>query len=452
MAGNSWLALMSGRRIGRLDESVDFFGPRSPFQRDYDRILFSSAFRRMQDKTQVFPLAKNDYVRTRLTHSLEVSSVGRSLGVMVGAALLKKYSELSASGLQISDFGTVLAAACLSHDIGNPPFGHAGESAIQDWFRSPDVDRKYVSGRGMQEVRQEDLKSFEGNAQGFRVLTRLQFTSQPGGMQLSAAVLGAFAKYPRLSVVEPKGATGISGKKFGFFDAEADWFSQVAEVLGLRKKADGAWYRHPLAFLMEAADDICYRIMDVEDGFRTGCLTFDEVRSLFEGVLDSTSLYRLDEIPSNKHKVEYLRAKAIDTAIREVVAVFLSREEAILVGEFDDDLMKHVEHAAEFSAFKVLAREKVYSARAVVEVEACGFKVLGGLLEAFLAAVDDFASNGKEGASARSKTMLRLLPEGSDKEGLDFYERALVVTDAVSGMTDSFALTMYQRIHGITLP
>lgn len=443
---------MSGRRLGRLDESVDFGGPRSQFQRDYDRILFSSAFRRMQDKTQVFPLAKNDYVRTRLTHSLEVSSVGRSLGVMVGDVLLKKYPELSEARLQASDFGTVVAAACLSHDIGNPPFGHAGESAIQEWFRSSDVDRMHLAGRGMRDVCLEDLRSFEGNAQGFRILTRLQFPSQKGGMQLSAAVLGAFAKYPRLSAVEPTGATGISGKKFGFFEADADSFRQVAEVLGLRKKANGAWYRHPLAFLMEAADDICYRIMDVEDGFRSGYLKFDEVHNLFEAVLDKPSLKRLDDIPSNKHKVEYLRAKAIDTAIREVVTVFLDREEAILAGRFDEDLMKHVEHAEAFSVFKELAREKVYSARAVLEVEACGFKVLGGLLEAFLSAVDDYASKGAAGASARSKTMLRLLPEGSVRDGLDFYERALVVTDAVSGMTDSFALTMYQRIHGISLP
>ncbi|MBC9070596.1 deoxyguanosinetriphosphate triphosphohydrolase [Thauera sp. CAU 1555] len=443
---------MSGRRIGRLDESVEFCGPRSPFQRDYDRILFSSAFRRMQDKTQVFPLAKNDYVRTRLTHSLEVSSVGRSLGVMVGDVLLKKYSELNSAGLQVSDFGTIVAAACLSHDIGNPPFGHAGESAIQDWFRSPDVDGRYVSGRGMQDARQEDLKSFEGNAQGFRILTRLQFPSQVGGMQLSAAVLGAFAKYPRRSVVDLPGTGGISGKKFGFFYADEESFRQVAEVLELPEKADGAWYRHPLAFLMEAADDICYRIMDVEDGFRTGCLHFDEVRCLFEGVLDEPSLRRLDDIPSNKHKVEYLRAKAIDLAIREVVAVFLEREEAMLTGEFDDDLMSHVAHAAEFRAFKDLAREKVYSARAVVEVEACGYKVLGGLLDAFLAAIDDYASGGGKKASPKSKTMLRLLPEGSYREDLDFYERALVASDAVSGMTDSFALMMYQRIHGISLP
>lgn len=443
---------MSGRRIGRLDESVEYGGPRSPFQRDYDRILFSSAFRRMQDKTQVFPLAKSDYVRTRLTHSLEVSSVGRSLGVMAGDSLLRKYPYLSGAGLQVSDFGTIVAAAGLAHDIGNPPFGHAGESAIQDWFRLPDVDMRHVAGKGMPRVCQEDLKSFEGNAQGFRILTRLQFPSQPGGMQLSAAVLGAFAKYPRLSVVEEAGETGISGKKFGFFSADADLFGQVAEVLGLRKKADGAWCRHPLAFLMEAADDICYRIMDIEDGFRAGCLTFEEVCCLFEGVLDGPSLKRLDGIPSNKHKVEYLRAKAIDTAIREVVAVFLDREEAILLGDFDDDLMRHIEHASEFAAFKDLARKKVYSARAVVEVEACGFKVLGGLLDAFLSALDDYASNGSAKASARSKTMLRLLPEGSVKDGLDYYERALVVTDAVSGMTDSFALTMYQRIHGISLP
>lgn len=448
----SWLSLMSGRRLGRLAEEVELGGPRSPFQRDYDRVLFSSAFRRLQDKTQVFPLAKNDYVRTRLTHSLEVSSVGRSLGVMVGDELLKKYPDIRAAGLQASDFGTVVVAACLAHDIGNPPFGHAGESAIQDWFRSPEGDSRYVSGRGMNEVCREDLRSFEGNAQGFRILTRLQFPSQDGGMQLSAAVLGAFAKYPRRSVVDLPATGGISGKKFGFFHADEESFRQVAEALELPGKANGAWYRHPLAFLMEAADDICYRVMDVEDGFRTGCLHFDEVRRLFEGVLDEPSLRRLDGIPSNKHKVEYLRAKAIDLAIREIVAVFLEREEAMLTGAFDDDLMSHVAHAAEFRAFKDLAREKVYSARAVVEVEACGYKVLGGLLDAFLAAVDDYASGGGKNASPKSKTMLRLLPEGSVREDLDFYERALVATDAVSGMTDSFALTMYQRIHGISLP
>ncbi len=448
----SWLSLMSGRRLGRLNEEVVIGGPRSPFQRDYDRVLFSSAFRRLQDKTQVFPLAKNDYVRTRLTHSLEVASVGRSLGVMVGGEVIKKYPDIQAAGLQASDFGMVVAAACLAHDIGNPPFGHAGESAIQDWFTSPECDKRYLSGRGMDEVCKADLQKFEGNAQGFRILTRLQFPSQVGGMQLSAAVLGAFSKYPRRSAVEALGAGGISGKKFGFFHSDEENFRQIAEVLGLHGKADGAWHRHPLAFLMEAADDICYRIMDVEDGFRTGCLPFDEVRSLFEGVLDEVSVRRLDDIPSNKHKVEYLRAKAIDTAIGEVVAVFLDREEAMLAGEFDEDLMSLVAHAAEFRAFKDLAKEKVYSDRAVVEVEACGFKVLGGLLDAFLSAVDEYASKGRDRVSAKSATMLKLLPEGAVKDGLDFYERALVATDAVSGMTDSFAITMYQRIHGISLP
>lgn len=446
-----WAKLMSSNRLGRLEEAVELDGTRSPFQRDFDRILFSSAFRRLQDKTQVFPLAKNDYVRTRLTHSLEVSSVGRSLGVMVGSELLMRHVELRELGLDTSHFGTVVAAACLAHDIGNPPFGHAGESAIQDWFRTPSVDHQYLCGRGLGAGQQEDLKRFEGNAQGFRILTRLQFPSQPGGMQLTAPVLGTFAKYPRLSVVKAPGRSGASGKKFGFLQHDQESFRAVAGVLGLKKKAEGAWCRHPLAFLMEAADDICYRIMDVEDGFRSGHLAFSDALQLFEGVLDSSSLSRLSGIPSDKHKVEYLRAKAIDNAITQVVKVFLDREEKLLDGSFDEDLMSNIPQAAAYKAFKDLAKTKVYCVRPVVEIEASGFKVIAGLLETFMDAIKNISARGED-ASSRSKTMVKFLTEGTCHPGMEAYEQALAATDCVSGMTDSFALTLYQRIHGISLP
>lgn len=446
----SWERLLSGKRLGKLSQPVELGGARTPFQRDFDRILFSSAFRRLQDKTQVFPLAKDDYVRTRLTHSLEVSSVGRSLGVMVGDEVIKRNPGLQSIGITAADFGTIVAAAGLAHDIGNPPFGHAGESAIQHWFRSTHADSKFLSGRGLDDVRRADLQCFEGNAQGFRLLTKTETPDQPGGMQLTAAVLGSFVKYPRLSVASKEASTGVSGKKFGFVAEDFPRFEEIAKELGLIQKAENAWYRHPLAFLMEAADDICYRVMDVEDGFRTGNLSFGEVLPLFAAILTEKDMVRAETIPLEKHRIEFFRAKAIHIAIEEVVVAFLEKEDSILHGTFDDDLMNHISHADAYKEFKYLARKKVYSAAPVVEIEACGFKVIGGLLDVFLSAIDDYASHGRE-CSSMSTTILKLMPEPPN-EGMDFYSRVLAVTDFVSGMADSYALRTYQRIHGISLP
>ena len=447
-----WERLICAKRLGRLDAPAEESGPRSPFQRDYDRILFSSAFRRLQDKTQVFPLAKSDYVRTRLTHSLEVSSVGRSLGVMVGDAIVKSSPELRKRGVTAGDFGTIVATACLAHDIGNPPFGHAGESAIQDWFTRPGKGLEYVERNGLQKQPKTDFQKFEGNAQGFRVLTRLQFPSQKGGMQLTCAVLGAYMKYPRASHIEGELADGISGKKFGFIEEDQENFEKLASELGLVQNGTmPAWHRHPLAFLVEAADDICYRIMDVEDGFRTGHLAYSEIESLFEDVLDGESMSRLKDMSSEKHKVEYLRAKAINVAINEVVDVFMANQSGLLSATYDKELLEDIPLASGFKAFKTLAKKKVYNVRPVVEIEACGFRVIGGLLECFLDAVDDAASKG-EAMTSRSRTVIGLMPEGSWKVGMDFAERIAAVTDTVSGMTDSYALTMYQRLYGISLP
>lgn len=450
MSKMNWERLLSGKRLGKLNQPVELGGARTPFQRDFDRILFSSAFRRLQDKTQVFPLAKDDYVRTRLTHSLEVSSVGRSLGVMVGDEIIKRNPNLQSIGITAADFGTIVAAAGLAHDIGNPPFGHAGESAIQHWFRSQTADSKFLSGRGLDDVHRADLQCFEGNAQGFRLLTKTETPDQPGGMQLTAAVLGSFVKYPRLSVASEQAAAGVSGKKFGFVAEDFPRFEEIAKELGLIQKAENAWYRHPLAFLMEAADDICYRVMDVEDGFRTGYLSFSEVQPLFASILTGTDMARAQTIPLDKHRIEFFRAKAIHIAIEEVVVAFLEREDRILSGTFDDDLMNHIPRADAYREFKTLARKKVYSAAPVVEIEACGFKVIGGLLDVFLNAIDDYASHGRE-CSLMSTTILKLMPE-PPSEGMAFYSRVLAVTDFVSGMADSYALRTYQRIHGISLP
>ncbi|MBL8484875.1 MAG: deoxyguanosinetriphosphate triphosphohydrolase [Rhodocyclaceae bacterium] len=447
-----WQTLLSPRRLGKLDEPLAARGPRSPFQRDYDRILFSAAFRRLQDKTQVFPLAKDDYVRTRLTHSLEVSTVGRSLGAMVGDAIVQRHPDLQTRGITAADFGTIVAAACLAHDIGNPPFGHAGESAIQDWFTRQGTGSEYLDKHCNGAQEKADFQKFEGNAQGFRVLTRIQSSGQEGGMQLTCAVLGAYSKYPRASIIESPNATnGISGKKFGFVQQDQKHFEQVAEAVGLMQKGDPcAWYRHPLAFLVEAADDICYRIMDVEDGFRTGHLAYSEIEGLFAPVVGGESMSRANALGSEKQRVEYLRAKAIDTAIRQAVQVFVDNEDALLAGTYDREILADIPLAEQYRAFKALAKRKVYCVKPVVEIEACGFRVLAGLLECFLDAVDDAASKGNA-MSARSRSVTSLLPYGSWREGMSTVERLHAATDTVSGMTDSFALATYQRLYGIRL-
>lgn len=443
-----WDKLLSIKRLGKRDAPKgNGHEPRTEFTRDYDRIVFSSAFRRLQDKTQVFPLAKSDYVRTRLTHSMEVASVGRSLGMLAADTILKKEGRLPDS-LVAHDIGTIVAAACLAHDIGNPPFGHAGESAIQEWFE--ERADQYLS--GMPEAQKQDLLKFEGNAHGFRTLCRLQNPDQEGGLQLTSAVLGTFTKYPRESAVEEIQSKGISGKKFGFMQSERNSFSTLAKELGLISKSgkNQAWHRHPLSFLVEAADDICYHVIDVEDGFKAGVITYDELLNLHEPWLEKTQIKKLDAIAIPQRKAEYLRATTIHKMILEADAVFSKKYAGLMCGKFDDELVKHMKNNDSFAKFEDVTRAKVYQAKPVLQIEACGFDVIGGLLKAFVAAVEDTAKNGKK-AKIRSRTLMGLLPEGSDSlVDKSPYDRALVVTDFVAGMTDSYALELYQRIHGIS--
>lgn len=443
----NWIKLLSTKRLGQSKEGDDAPPPRTEFTRDYDRIIFSSAFRRLQDKTQVFPLAKSDYVRTRLTHSLEVASVGRSLGMLAAEVIAEKQPEFKLIGLP-HDVGTVVATACLAHDVGNPPFGHAGESAIQEWFESSHAIKEL---RGAE---REDLQKFEGNAQGFRTLCSLQQAPQRGGLQLTCAVLGTFTKYPRASEVEERQQYGISGKKFGFMQSEATLFQELANELGLIQKhgAAAAWHRHPLAFLVEAADDICYHVMDVEDGYKAGCISFEEIAALHKPWLSDDRWKRGNEIEDSGRRVEYFRAITVNAMVRAAVNAFSDNYDGIMNGTFDEELTAKVEQSQDFKAFKTLAREKVYSARPVVEIEACGFEVIGGLLEAFVGAIDAKARKS-ETSKVRTRTILSLLPKTeTDLERLSTYERTLLATDFVSGMTDSFAVDLYQRIRGISLP
>ncbi|HEX8295112.1 MAG TPA: deoxyguanosinetriphosphate triphosphohydrolase [Chthoniobacteraceae bacterium] len=448
-----WTKLLCADRLGST-QRPGAEPQRSPFQRDSDRLVFSSAFRRLQDKTQVFPLSDNDYVRTRLTHSLEVASVGRSMGTIVGSAICER-GELP--GFHPSDFGAVVSAAALAHDLGNPPFGHSGEDAIRVWFEKSPI--AHDARTPLRKVEQEDLARFEGNAQGFRLITRLQMPDNPG-LRLTCATLGAFTKYPTEALVPDRAHTheGASTKKFGFFQSEREFFTEVADRCGLIRRAPlhAWWARHPLAFLVEAADDICYRLVDFEDGFRLGFLSFDEVQDSFVAVIgDETVRGRAEKMRDPKERIEFLRALAIGAAVQQTAEQFLENEAGILDGTFDEPLIDRIACGAALEAIKQRSVETIYDSPRGVEIEAAGFAVLGGLLDDFVAAVSDVARRGKH-ASPRSRKLLRLVPEQSIGPGREPdpnpYQRLLRMIDFVSGMTDSYAVSLYKKVRGISLP
>ena len=447
----NWLQLLSADRLGR--KKPGHREPaRSDFQRDSDRIIFSSAFRRLQDKTQVFPLAENDFARTRLTHSLEVASVGRSLGTRVGAEICARHG-LAREGLHASDFGAIVHAAALGHDLGNPPFGHSGEDAIQHWFRSESPHALAARG-GLSPVEIADIENYEGNAQGFRILTRLQMPDNDGGLQLTHAMLGAFTKYPHASLTGPVQHSGASLKKFGFFQGEREHFAEVAQHCGLIRRAPECWARHPLVFLVEAADDICYRLVDYEDGARLGHLSYEEVRDAFLAILSPSRQPRnLDGMTSQKAAIEMLRAMAIGECLSQCTALFLDREADFLDGKFDTPLTDCIPAAAALAAIQQHSRRTIYSTKRGVEIEIAGYEVLGGLLDIFMSAVNDIAEH-RDGAAKRSKKLASQLPSECVRAAHEStpYLRLMRMLDFVSGMTDSYAVSLYRSVKGIALP
>ncbi|HWL51482.1 MAG TPA: deoxyguanosinetriphosphate triphosphohydrolase [Chthoniobacteraceae bacterium] len=452
-----WDTLLSAKRLGR--DRTDTPRPeRSPFQRDYDRIVFSSAFRRMQDKTQVFPLAESDYVRTRLTHSLEAACVGRSLGTMIGERIAQRPTG---SSIHPSDVGAIVAAACLAHDIGNPPFGHSGEDAIRLWFERSEVARPFHA--LLSEEQRADFTRFEGNAQGFRVLSALQMPDNRGGLQLTCATLGAFAKYPVTAAGCGKGR--VSTRKSSFFRSEIGLFREVAAETGMLPRppeANGAdpaqWCRHPLAFAVEAADDICYRLVDFEDGVRIGILSYEEVRDAFAGLLvdPKKHLLRAEKMQREKERIEFLRAVAIGDVLAQVCDVFLAHEEALLHGEFETPLIECTAVAEPLRVIEKRSRETIYSSARGLEIEVAGFQVIGGLLDLVVGAVEERAARREGGYSGRTRTLLRLIPEqfiGPGREpSRDPYTRLQLMTDFIAGMTDSYAVGLYKKLCGISLP
>ncbi len=438
-----WVSLLSQQRLRRPEVGAQ--DGRNSYQQDLDRIVFSGAFRRLANKTQVHPLSPNDNVHTRLTHSIEVASVGRSLVAKTGNVIARRLKD---PAITSDDFGYVVQAACLAHDIGNPPFGHSGEDAIRAWFKR--AERDTLSEVGLAGAQRDDFVCFEGNAQGFRILTQLENNKYNGGLQLTYAVLGTFSKYTRSSVV-PRDESHPEGKKVGFFDAERAYFAEVAEATGLIRRQSGQnyWCRHPLAFLVEAADDICYAIIDIEDGYSLGYLSFAEARdTLWPMAKDVVKLAPdLDETET----IAKLRAVGIGRLVNEVSKAFVDNEQAILSGDFGHDLIGltefkgHIEHAKKF------AMEKIYWSDRKTKLEIAGAQVIEGLLDMFVEVVTglqrvDFDVTKLRG---RPQSMARLMGR-SLGNAKDSYTALLCVTDFVSGMTDRYAVEIYRTLKGIT--
>lgn len=438
----TWDTLLSPER--RLQKKTSGEPSRSSFEQDYDRIIFSHPFRRLQDKTQVHPLPEHDFVHTRLTHSLEVSSVGRSLGKKAGEIILERHPELR-SNFTLFDFGAVTAAAALAHDLGNPPFGHAGEDSISDFFKHHPLGKRWQS--EVTAAQWEDLIRFEGNAQGFRILNKDQY-----GLRLTYATLGAFTKYPCPALVDERQPGRKSQKKFGFFQSERESFIEVADALGLIRMADNIWCRHPLAFLVEAADDICYNIIDLEDGCRLGLVSFDETVDLLGGILgDKLNRSRLAEIDDLNQKLGILRSMAIGQLIDACIEVFADHESAILDGSFDQALADLSRYSNSLREIRRVSVERIYHARHVVEIEASGHQILPGLLEEFTEAGASMLSGN---SSRKHKNLSLLLPReiaSGIKPGIEPYDMLRTIIDFVSGMTDRHALSLYRKIKGISL-
>lgn len=470
-----WAMLLSHERLYGKPIPRDE-NNRSEYDVDYDRIIFSSAFRRLQDKTQVFPLSGTDYTHTRLTHTLEVSSVGRTLGMLAA----KHLAGLGAD-CEPTDVGTIVATACLAHDLGNPPFGHSGEAAIQAWAKkrlpavpnaspvtTPTLRARRAGGHTIPMRAEEfaDFHLFEGNAQGFRTLVRTGARTMTGGMRPTLATLGAMAKYPRPSLLtgyEFK-TRSISEKKPGYFRQDSTMATRAFRRLGMVEKAPGVFSRHPLAFLTEAADDVCYAIADLADGFKVGAVTFDEVREVLLPVASVAERFSEWTFLESSSRLVRMCATAVRVLVSQCIEAFRASLEEMELGTLDAPLVDRTKLAKEYQAIKALAKQKVYRDERVLQIEYAGYQTLGGLLDMFHAALCECRDEAKDeklrklfprdflwahrgkGASAHDDPVRFTLGFMTQ------YERMLAVTDYISGMTDRFAVQLYQRLSGIRLP
>lgn len=443
----NWEQLLSLRRKGdstkRLRNEQD--ETRLGFDVDYDRIIFSSAFRSLQDKTQVIPLSKTDFVHTRLTHSLEVSVVGRSLGRLAGKKIIEKHPSLKeVHGYGFNDIGAIVAAAALAHDIGNPPFGHSGEKAIGEYFKTGNGARFRTQ---LSVIEYQDIIDFEGNANGFRIMTQDR-AGVSGGLRLSYATLGAFMKYPKEAL--PKKPTAhICDKKFGFFQSDKDIFKEVANDLGLPNRGkDGSisYGRHPLTFLVEAADDICYTIIDFEDGINLGLISEDyALEYLIKLVKDTINTKKYNSLEYMGDRLSYLRALAINTLIQDVVSIFITHEESILNGTFETSLMDKGHYKAQIDDIIRLSVQKVYQSQEVVEKEIAGYTIISDILDVYINALMEKRNTA---TSNYHKLILRTLPGFYQRTDATVYEILLNTCGYVASLSDSAAVHIHNKIKG----
>ncbi len=439
-----WQNLICDKRLGMEEYHDPRKHTRSDFQRDYDRLIFSSPFRRLQNKTQVFPLPGSIFVHNRLTHSLEVSSVGRSMAHEVALGLRNKYGDRDLAS-RFDDFRDIVAASCLCHDLGNPPFGHSGEKTISTFF-SEGRGQRFESLLSKEEW--DDFINFEGNANSFRLLTHQFAGRRQGGMAMTYSTLASIVKYPYASSYA--GKIGKEGK-FGFFRSEEDIFRKVAEELGIPEVEPGRFVRHPLVFITEAADDICYQIMDIEDAHKLKILPGEEVRRLLLGFLGPEDRARAERSMSRltdpNEKVGYLRSIAINALVKSCADAFLANEEAILAGEFCGPLLNHAAPLLR-DAYKdcsKVAYAHIYNAPDVVDIELAGHRIITSLLDSLTEAVMNPEKN-------YSRLLLSIVPGQYDTRAATPYERLQSVLDHVSGMTDVYALDLYRKLNGNSLP
>ena len=441
-----WKQLISNKRFGQEHKHAERHDDRSEFKRDYDRLIFSSAFRRLQNKTQVFPLPGSIFVHNRLTHSLEVASVGMSIGNDISRRVIQKRPELKDT--LVEEIGTIVSAACLAHDLGNPPFGHSGEKAIQTFF-SEGAGQKIKS--MVSSEFWDDITHFEGNANAFRILTHRFKGRRQGGFVMTYSMLASIVKYPFASCL-----AGNHGK-FGFFASEAESYRKIADELGIFcKSAPGEplkYARHPLVYMVEAADDICYEIMDIEDSHKLKILSFAETEHLLLSFFDEDIQQKIrqriidEELSDENEKVVYMRASVIGKLENECVAAFLAHEEEILAGTFEGCLIDHISERQKkaYKECEKISYSKIYQSKPVLDIELSGYQIMATLMEVFVeAAVNP--------SRFYSKQLLRRVSSQYDIENENLEERIMAVIDYISGMTDIYALDIYQKINGISLP
>lgn len=417
---------------------------RSEFQRDYDRLIFSAPFRRLQNKTQVFPLPGSVFVHNRLTHSLEVSCVGRSLGNDVANQLLKKHPDLVDS--HISEIGSIVSAACLAHDLGNPPFGHSGEKAISTYFSE---GQGMALKKELSPMEWDDLTHFEGNANAFRILTHQFEGRRKGGFVMTYSTLASIVKYPFSSQLAGKKS------KFGFFLSEEADYQKIARELGiiqLSKPDEPLRYaRHPLVYLVEAADDICYQMMDIEDAHKLKLLTHDETKGLYMLFFDEKRKKRIEEVcrivTDVNEQIAYLRSSVIGALIKECTRVFTENEEKILTGEFEGTLIMHICSPLKeaYENCSAIALQRIYRSSDVLDIELAGFRVISTLIDLMINAV-------RSPEKAYSQLLINRVSGQYNVNAPTLYGKIQAVLDYISGMTDVYALDLYRKIKGNSLP